>query len=552
VNTNKVSREDSAAYIEQTLAALAKLTPRLRSARTTRLHRERFRKLASLGIISLPFVLNACALPYIHDDAAQKASETAQASWKAADPTAIFESQKVQFAALAGDEAASIKAAVTTQRDLQLIMLIRGNRLGISGLRDRLGKLTGGVDPVLLRALDTTISQARTIFDLDNLRLQDVRKQFIQAGFTEDVSDCSKLGPPPPIPSLANLRDALLDQIKMACADVSARDDRIEQDISVAYRLEGTNRNGALGQTVTDLLAARKELQDQMKKAATLKETLASLKKQIDGAEEPATEDFARSALKFCAADPSTTTAAKAADAPPTLQQAFDKCIVNVASKADPAVKAIKHHFLAGEIQSVISAVLSAQSNSVSGQTTPPAPKISSSTTAALKTLDFLTKAADQIAANSQPSVNALLVALAYEQHQAAMNDLAVQTLRKRVAILTEKREAQIAEISHLARAIAAGAAPASGSVLSEVNAAWNVGRYRAELADHAIDDLIRRDSLQQASEVATSWKNVLQPALDELVAYGKGGLDQQTLANLIVAAINAGGFSAVAARIGK
>jgi hypothetical protein len=117
---------------------------------------------------------------------------------------------------------------------------------------------------------------------------------------------------------------------------------------------------------------------------------------------------------------------------------------------------------------------------------------------------------------------------------------------------LIEKREAQVSEIAHLARAIALARAPSSGVVLSEVNAAWNVGRYRAELADYADINLIRQDSLLRGREVTTSWKNLLQPALDELVAYGKGGLDQQTIATLIVAAVNAGGFSAVAAKGGK
>jgi hypothetical protein len=91
-----------------------------------------------------------------------------------------------------------------------------------------------------------------------------------------------------------------------------------------------------------------------------------------------------------------------------------------------------------------------------------------------------------------------------------------------------------------------------SGTALTEVNAAWNDGRYRAELAEASDNDLIRRDLLRRNGEIVSSWKDILQPAIDELVAYGKGGLDQQTIATLISAAINAGGFSAVAARVGR
>jgi hypothetical protein len=458
----------------------------------------------------------------------------------------VFDSQKTQFAALAADEAATVKASIAALRDLQLITLLRGDPTAVGDLRKRLDQLTGGLDPSHLQTLDKVISQKRTQLDQNNFRLEDARKQFKKAGFTDDVSNCADLGAAPAVPNLtADLHTSLLDQIRTACADVTGRQQTTEQDIAKAYRT-GSSK---LGQTVSDLETYRKELQDQTDKAAALKKTLASLKKQVDDAKDSATADFAKSALNFCAADPSSATSAKAASAPATLQAAFKECSVAAAVGVDPLVKSVKHAYLASEIQSVISSILSADASSASGQPPGPDVKIATSTVTALKTLDLLTGAADEISANGQPSVNALLVGLAYEQHQVAINDLAAQTLKQRIALSIQKREAQVSEIAHLARAIVLARAPASGAVLSEVNAAWKVGRYRAELVNYAEINVIRQDPLLRGREVTTSWKNLLQPALDELVAYGKGGLDQQTVATLILAAVNAGGFSAVAAK---
>jgi hypothetical protein len=505
---------------------------------------------ATIRVLCLGVALEGCAVPYLHDDAAQKATDTAQASWKAADPSTVFDSQKAQFASLSIDEQASVKASITARRDLQLIILLRGDQAAAKTLRDRLDELTGGLDSTRLQALDRTISQDRTSLDLDNLRLQDTRKQFRTAGFADDVSDCGKLGPAPAVPNLTDLHAGLLDQIKVACADVAKSELHIEQEIDAGYLTTGDKqRAGELGQTVTALQTFREDLKDQTERGDALKKKLASLKKQVDDDKDPATAEFAKSALKFCAADPSTGTTASADVTSATLQSALKECLADATVGADPLVKGVKHTFLVGEIQSAISAILSTEASKAAAQPSPADAKVASSTTTALKTLDLLTQAADEIAANGQPSVNALLVGLAYEQHQVTMNELAVQTLQQRIALLTEKREAEVGEIAHLARAVAHSNAPASGAVLTEVNAAWNAGRYRAELADYADIDLIRRNSLRHASEVATSWKNLLQPAVDELAAYGKGGLDQQTIASLIIAAVNAGGLSAIAAK---
>jgi hypothetical protein len=227
-------------------------------------------------------------------------------------------------------------------------------------------------------------------------------------------------------------------------------------------------------------------------------------------------------------------------------------CFVAGADDADPVVKLAQHEFLAGQIQQVIDAVLA--SNPSASSTNPsaaPTSTVGKSTTIAVKTITDLAQVADQLDRNSLPSINSLLVARAYEQHQIALNQTRIQSINEHIVIYTAKRDAIVTEIAHLARALLLDAS-SSATALTEINSAWNSGRYWEELADYADIDLVRRDSLRTSQEIAATWTDLLQPGFSELVAYGQGGIDPQTLASFITAAVNAAGFSAVSARVGK
>jgi hypothetical protein len=521
---------------------------------------------------------------YIHSDAAQKAAESAQSGWKSSDPTKLFDDQEAYLSKLAGDEASTEESSIIARRDLQLISLMRGDGGTVAELRRRLAQLSGvqNTDAETLKSLaplEEKISQARTDLDLANLFLADARAEVAKDGFKDDVSDCSKINAPPPFPLPTDPEKADLLLVKEACDEVNAAQSGVTAALNRSFSSDTAGKPaGELGSTISEIESLQQEIAKQNVQSNNLNTALKTLQTQIDSAQDSKTADFAKAALKFCGADPdsSAESAAAAPSNQASLEAAFPDCLTAVGKDVDPIVKLAKHSYTAGQIQSVLTTILGSQVTP-SSSTSAANPKIAASTATALGTLNLLASAADGIANNQMPSVNALLVALAYEQHEVAMSRLAAQEMQQRESILEEKREALIDEIADLAGALQSFG-PSSddgtpempgnndtkvskllttrkegaGQILTEVASSWNVGRYRAELADYALTALIRQTSLAQASEVATSWKNVLQPAFDELAAYGKGGLDAQTLASLATAVVNAGGFSAVAARVGK
>jgi hypothetical protein len=403
--------------------------------------------------LAISAALPACGPIYLHDASTENQAEAAQSSFKAAATTAVFDNQKTQTAALFEDEKATVKAEIVALRDQQLILLLRNNPQARSSMTNRFSELTGEspakngqIDTSVLQklgGLDERISHRRTDLDLNKLALQDARRLFNQSKFTGDVSDCSKL----PAPDAAGpQRNLELEAIREACQAV----DKANADIEKMFK---EVKGGALALTLKDLSNDSDELKTQQNNARDLTATLKGLKDKIDAAHGSATIDLAK-ALKFCAADPSSTaTSATAAQKPQglpqDLQATVDKCLVAGTKEAGPLVNGVKHAFLADQIQSVISAVLATDASATAGVPAPPDATIAASTKAALGTLDLLTKAADDIAANARPSVNALLVALAYEQYKVALNDMDAQTLKERIALLEEKREAQVSEISH-------------------------------------------------------------------------------------------------------
>jgi len=539
---------------------------------------------------------------YIHDDVAQKSAESAQSAWQATDPAKLLDGQKEFFAKLSADEMATVRSSIIARRNLQLISLMRGDAGTVPQLRVRLRKLTGsdtaeGGTLARFAALDEQISHARTNLDLNELSLDQARRTFQGDGFHDDVSDCNKIVAPPLLPLPDNPKEADLAQIKAACDAVQQSELVVKSAFESGYVSDPRgNAAGELGLTHTGLTALRQQMDSQNTQAQALNAALKQLQKRIDEASNPTELAFAQSALMYCAADPDSAAASVAAKPVniTAIQAKLPECIARLGNDIDPLVKLAKHSYLADQIQSVLTSILKSKTDSALTDSPAFAPQFCDSTRTALRTLSLLSDAQKGFTVKQQqPGVNALLVALAYEQHEIAMARQGVLELQQRIAILEEKRAALASEISHLARALqlygpsrddgvpdkkgrndtkvanllapqvkGGGRGPGKGKnedpdegagrILTEVASSWNTGRYRAELADYADVDLIRRTSLVEASEIVGSWKKVLQPAFDELVAYGKGGLDSQTLAALATAIVNAGGFAAVAARVGN
>lgn len=490
---------------------------------------------------------------YVHEDKVQQAAESAENSWKAALPTSFVDQQKAFLKKLAADEVATAKIEIAAQRDLQLIQLINNpfDSNVRTNLLARLTKLSGGANYKKLGALDQKIADDRISIDNDTVQLAALILELKNDGFTGKLPTCDNTQAPP---NVTDNQAVDFQSIATTCKSLTDKNAQLTQDIVDGYAATPGNPTGDLADTVKKLNSLTSDLANQQAQAAKLAAIINAKKKEIDAAKTSPLDSQAAAALKFCLADPSVSPQKSAASQAngASLGDDIKTCEVSAAQGVDALVKQLKHSELRDEIQSVVSTMLNAEASSASGGGIVPKPAIAASTTAALTTLDSLAAAADALSKNAQPNVNELLVALAYEQYQTDLNANEVAALNQRISIFQAKREAVVAEISYIARALEAFDNKSAGEVRAYVNSSWNVGAYRSVVADYADDDLTRAQSLQTSSTILVGWQNMLQPAFDELVAYGKGGLEAQTISNLIVAVVNAGGFAAVAKGVNK
>jgi hypothetical protein len=516
-----------------------------------------------LPVIPLVISLAACSSlgfnrVYVHDDAAQKAAETAQTAWKSVLPATVFDQQKTFLSKLAADEVATAKITIAAQRDLQLVQLLEepdGSSI-VQLLQDRFKDLAGASGSLASAAMDKKVADDRVTLSNDTFLLGVWSTRLKIDGFKGAIPTCD--GAITPQADATDNQKADFTEFKTVCDTLNQHQKELNNDLSDP---SAGKTGGKLSATLNTLTTLQTQLNEQQKQAAALQALLKSRQDAVNSAKKGSPEaQTAATELRFCLADSSSTSDQKAANPPnpASLSSDINTCAVNIAQQADPVLKQLKHTALRDDIQSVLTSMLNANAKNPSGTNAPPT---SAATTAALRTLASLADVADAIENNQQPSVNALLVALAYEQYQVNVNADAVQALNQRIAILQERREAYVSEISFLARALQEIDKPLRpkvlppkppsyrdiGKIRSYVNSSWNIGAYRAELTDYAENDLTRANSARVSSTIVTAWQNVLQPAFDEFVAYGNGGLDAQTISNLIIAIVNAGGFAAVA-----
>lgn len=73
-------------------------------------------------------------------------------------------------------------------------------------------------------------------------------------------------------------------------------------------------------------------------------------------------------------------------------------------------------------------------------------------------------------------------------------------------------------------------------TALVAYNTYWTQGRIPFEVMKFDENQALREYGIDQAAKTATNWQKLLQPALDELVAYGQGGIQPATIAQLVFA----------------
>jgi len=161
------------------------------------------------------------------------------------------------------------------------------------------------------------------------------------------------------------------------------------------------------------------------------------------------------------------------------------------------------------------------------------------------------------------PSPNALLIGIAYQRYRQSIAKTSEALIDERLAARSAELDATIEELYQLWRASKASekirTAPcgveavgfsdfasrckgnrdmelAAATALIAYDHAWSLGQTEqisAVMSDSAVR---QRYALEMARVSAQAWFDLLAPALQELVAYGEGGLRQETIGNLISA----------------
>ena len=204
--------------------------------------------------------------------------------------------------------------------------------------------------------------------------------------------------------------------------------------------------------------------------------------------------------------------------------------------------------------------------------TTDSDPATAQRTAAILKLTDSLANAADTF--QTEPKikrVNSLLIAIIELRQKRDMAMLDINLKEDSLHIYEAQQTARLYEFAQLSATklilnelqntisldgdgggfavIPSGTkepGPAVGSMLATYSASWNQGQIPYEILQFKEEQIKRAYYVDVAALTAQNMNNLLIPALDELAAYGKGGIHPETIATLIT---NLGLIAAFAAR---
>jgi hypothetical protein len=184
-----------------------------------------------------------------------------------------------------------------------------------------------------------------------------------------------------------------------------------------------------------------------------------------------------------------------------------------------------------------------------------------------IRIIDVFSRLEDSVYAPANvPSPNALLIAMAFQRYRQDVAKLDEALVEGTYRAKRLEQQAQLEEIYQLwqahkaAEAMAAnticgreawgfsefvddckkkGASGRNGIVqtakaLIAYDQAWSLGLNNSTTASLAASGLRQEYSVEMAQANAKAWFDILNPALQELVAYGEGGIKQETIANII------------------
>lgn len=535
---------------------------------------------AVLWLLPLFAILAGCGVStsqiYLHSGNVQKTTQQAKDDFGKIKVAQYFSDQQKQFTAFAKQEDTAVTDYLIAARDRQMTLLLRRDQVSQVFAPPTESDAPRGTLEIIIKARLFQITGSRDYDDqqLDNLRnasqlfhtyrattggftdtAEHDRREYLASRPNTDVrsTDCSKIDPGlstdrkwcDKLPTPVTAED-FYDQLKCDCDDIKTRG-KTKEFLAASKELYSAT-SGVLGDIDRTINTLNQQISDDNRRAAEIERAI----KDLSLAPEKTTQQELQGELdslksKLNGADG----AAKFVGAKEIswiLEQILAADLSNAAQSRGSKSAASASAFPApGATDSADAAPVKTSASSI----TP-------GTIAVLRTTKALAGISDAFA--TEPRINrtnSVLVALAEQRQYMDMAELDIDYQNNRLAILSAEREALISEIAELATAERLlrslpnskvngfaelmKQAPAArketiGATLAAYETSWNQGQIPFKVMQFQEVQLERKYNVDIAEKTAANWQQLLQPAFDELVAYGQGGIPPEAIAQLLFA----------------
>lgn len=505
------------------------------------------RAILSTAIISTGLA-GCTSLPYLHSNETEIATQGAKDAAGNIKVDQNFADTKKQLASFATREDQAVADYLIASRDRQLASLVRNDVLEKSGgtaidrlqifVNGRFKKIIGKKpDNDLLsklRDFPKKLSLIRVEWDLNHSFYDSALRDFTDEKDQADVlpTDCSNavLKPPSELPTVSVADIAYIRLVK-ACIGISDAEKKENEAHIILSPSNGSALSNVFNETDKALTEIKKE-EDEAAKIEHLIDEIERLSKPDQSAQKELTEKITEAQTRL--------------------------------KEAKGFAKFAGAKRLSKSLEEILTANLETTSTNDS--------KTTQKTAAILKLTDSLALASDAFQDEPQINrVNSVLIAITEQRQKRDVALLNISSQKDLLRIYEAKQTALIQELAQLSitqrilndeqkkislngdgggfAVIPPGAkkpGPVVGSMLAAYAASWNQGQIPYQILRFKEVQVKRAYHAEVAAKTAQNRKDLLAPALDELAAYGKGGVHPETIATLIT---NIGLIAAFAAR---
>lgn len=486
-----------------------------------------FGRWAAVAAIAL---LQGCASLYLHSSDMEARTQAAKDDLAKINIDKTFTEAKARLDAFAVDEEAGVLAYAVAQRDAEIAGLVRPNLL-----RER---KTSSIDTLQANVA----ARARQVLGdsgkLADRNVADLPQTIDLLTEDADVNRSFYLLAVKEFGALAGDKDTRAT----TCDTTPPRAPAGTTPVDVAYeRL--VEACAALNAATATLAQARKNLAPTA--GSELAVVAGKAKRSLDiMTEQAAAAGRIQAAIK------------KLQEEPPSNAKELEAQIDKIRALLGKA-KGLAAAAGAEEISKILEGLLAADLSAKPAADAPPPSALTKGTLAVLELTTALAKASDAFSAQPQVvRVNSTLLALAEQRQALDMAKLTIEQQRAEAQLYAAEELALIREVALLSTThrIAIGmlrdvnaldgfaplasrndaARQGAGGALAAYVDSWNQGRIPYIVLRFREYQVERDYIVQRAAKTAKNWTALLSPPLDDLVAYGKGGIRPETVATVI------------------